>query len=219
MKVNNRVKQLLGACLAVGMLASLAACQRQDGPEQPTGVETTNPTAKSVQVTETTEETGAVKTTTPQDGKKKPGSTPSKATEPNESVPATQSKEEKPSENPSNGSQSNSSQPSETPSSSNSSKPSGGSQSGGNGSSGSKPSSDSPATKPAETKPTVTKPAETKPAHTHSYNAPGFSPTATSLRSLPPPARQRVTQPINAPAGTATRTVTQRPWATAMATG
>ena len=25
MKVNNRVKQLLGACLAVGMLASLAA--------------------------------------------------------------------------------------------------------------------------------------------------------------------------------------------------
>ena len=32
MKVNNRVKQLLGACLAVGMLASLAACQRQDGP-------------------------------------------------------------------------------------------------------------------------------------------------------------------------------------------
>ncbi len=38
-KVNNRVKQLLGACLAVGMLASLAACQRQDGPEQPTGVE------------------------------------------------------------------------------------------------------------------------------------------------------------------------------------
>lgn len=31
MKVNNRVKQLLGACLAVGMLASLAACQRQDG--------------------------------------------------------------------------------------------------------------------------------------------------------------------------------------------
>ena len=169
MKVNNRVKQLLGACLAVGMLASLAACQRQDGPEQPTGVETTNPTAESVQVMETTEETGAVKTTTPQDGKKKPGSTPSKATEPNESVPATQSKEEKPSENPSNGSQSNSSQPSETPSSSNSSKPSGGSQSSGNGSSGSKPSSDSPATKPAETKPTVTKPAETKPAHTHSY--------------------------------------------------
>ena len=75
MKVNNRVKQLLGACLAVGMLASLAACQRQDGPEQPTGVETTNPTAESVQVMETTEETGAVKTTTPQDGKKKPGST------------------------------------------------------------------------------------------------------------------------------------------------
>ena len=181
MKVNNRVKQLLGACLAVGMLASLAACQRQDGPEQPTGVETTNPTAKSVQVTETTEETGAVKTTTPQDGKKKPGSTPSKATEPNESVPATQSKEEKPSENPSNGSQSNSSQPSETPSSSNSSKPSGGSQSGGNGSSGSKPSRDSPAeTKPAETKPTVTKPAETKPAHTHSYKSTVTAPTCTA---------------------------------------
>ena len=180
MKVNNRVKQLLGACLAVGMLASLAACQRQDGPEQPTGVETTNPTAESVQVTETTEETGAVKTTTPQDGKKKPGSTPSKATEPNESVPATQSKEEKPSENPSNGSQSNSSQPSETPSSSNSSKPSGGSQSGGNGSSGSKPSSDSPATKPAETKPTVTKPAETKPAHTHSYKSTVTAPTCTA---------------------------------------
>ena len=180
MKVNNRVKQLLGACLAVGMLASLAACQRQDGPEQPTGVETTNPTAESVQVMETTEETGAVKTTTPQDGKKKPGSTPSKATEPNESVPATQSKEEKPSENPSNGSQSNSSQPSETPSSSNSSKPSGGSQSGGNGSSGSKPSSDSPATKPAETKPTVTKPAETKPAHTHSYKSTVTAPTCTA---------------------------------------
>lgn len=180
MKVNNRVKQLLGACLAVGMLASLAACQRQDGPEQPTGVETTNPTAESVQVMETTEETGAVKTTTPQDGKKKPGSTPSKATEPNESVPATQSKEEKPSENPSNGSQSNSSQPSETPSSSNSSKPSGGSQSSGNGSSGSKPSSDSPATKPAETKPTVTKPAETKPAHTHSYKSTVTAPTCTA---------------------------------------
>ena len=50
MKVNNRVKQLLGACLAVGMLASLAACQRQDGPEQPTGSApgcTTSPPAKA----------------------------------------------------------------------------------------------------------------------------------------------------------------------------
>ena len=76
MKVNNRVKQLLGACLAVGMLASLAACQRQDGPEQPTGVETTNPTAESVQVMETTEETGAVKTTTPPGWKEKAGQHP-----------------------------------------------------------------------------------------------------------------------------------------------
>ncbi len=178
MKANNRVKRLLGACLAVGMLASLAACQRQDGSERPIGVETTNPTAESAQVTEIPDGTGAVKTTTPQDGKKKPGSSPSKATEPKESVSATQPKGDKLSGNPSNGSQPNSSQPSKTPSGS---KPSGGSQSGGNGSSDSKPSSDSPVeTKPAETKPTATQPTEAKPAHTHSYKSTVTVPTCTA---------------------------------------
>ena len=179
MKANNRVKRLLGACLAVGMLASLAACQRQDGSEQPIG-ETTNPTTESAQVTEIPDGTGAVKTTTPQDGKKKPGSSPSKATEPKESVSATQTqpKGDKPSGNPSNGSQPNSNQPSKTPSGS---KPSGGSQSGGNGSSDSKPSSDPPAeTKPAETKPTATQPSEAKPAHTHSYKSTVTAPTCTA---------------------------------------
>lgn len=151
MKVNNQVKRLLGACLAAGILASLAACQRQEGAEQPTG-ETINPAAESAQITETIEGTGAVKTTVPQDGKKKPGGT-TKTTEPKESTPATQPKGDKPSGN----------QP-------------GGSQSGDNGSSGSKPSNNPS----AETKPAETKPAETEPAHTHSYKATVTASTCTA---------------------------------------
>lgn len=173
MKVNNRAKRLLGACLAVGMLVSLAACHRQEGAEQSIGVETTNPTAESAQVTEIPDGTGAVKTTTPQDGKKKPGSNPPKATGPKESAPATQPNEEKPSSNQPSGGQSNYNPPNENPSGS---KPSSGNHSSGNGSTVSHPSSNPP----AETKPAETKPAEAKPAHTHSYKSTVTAPTCTA---------------------------------------
>lgn len=173
MKVNNRAKRLLGACLAVGMLASLAACHRQEGAEQSIGVETTNPTAESAQVTEIPDGTGAVKTTTPQDGKKKPGSNPPKATGPKESAPATQPNEEKPSSNQPSGGQSNYNPPNENPSGS---KPSSGNHSSGNGSTGSHPLSNPP----AETKLAETKPAEAKPAHTHSYKSTVTAPTCTA---------------------------------------